>query len=93
MPHIVSDNNVELLNQKKKKKAYKRPIGTNNDPINNAGIRISGVDTPPFFSVSYITFFIKRKSRRFCVETDAYMFVYLIGKFGSKYEGSKEPDT
>jgi hypothetical protein len=38
----------------KEKKAYKRPIGTNNDPINNAGIRISGVPTPPFLSASYI---------------------------------------
>ena len=94
MPDIVSDNNVELrlLNQKQ---AYKRPIGTNNDPINNAGIRISGVPTPPFLSASYIKTEEKqfKKSHQFCLKADAYMFVYLIGKFGSKYEGKNEADT
>ena len=94
MPHIVSDNNVELLNHKKKQ-AYKRPKGTNNDPINNAGIRISGLPTPPFLSASYIMtekdFF--KKYHRLCMKADTYMSVYLIGRFGSKYEAKKEAHT
>ena len=49
LPNIISDNNVETL-----EKTYKIPTGTNNDPINNAGIRISGVPTPPFLSASYL---------------------------------------
>jgi hypothetical protein len=31
----------------------KRPIGTKKDPKKRAEIRISGVDTPPFFSPSF----------------------------------------
>ena len=43
-----------MLKLLKRKQAYKRPTGTNNEPINNAGIRISGVPTPPFLSASYL---------------------------------------
>ena len=34
-----------------------------------------------------------KKSRPFCAEADAYMFVYLTGKFGSKYEAKSEANA
>lgn len=44
--------NVEFSGQET---AYKRPTGTKIDPMNSAGIRISGVPTPPFLLASYKT--------------------------------------
>lgn len=52
-PTIPAEVGEEEEEHQQRNWTYKIPIGTKKDPKKRAGIRISGVDTPPFFSPSF----------------------------------------
>jgi hypothetical protein len=52
-PTVPAEGSEDEEGPKQRNCTYKRPIGTKKDPKKRAGIRISGVDTPPFFSPSF----------------------------------------
>lgn len=71
-----------------KAEAYKSPIGTKKDPMNNGGMRISGVPFPPRFSASYVQALNSVWNRRYLQST--HMSVDIVCKFGSCYGGEEK---
>jgi len=52
-PTVPAEGSEDEEGPQQRNLTYKRPIGTKKDPKKRAGTRISGVDTPPFFSPSF----------------------------------------